>query len=223
VKPEMVPTFEDLRKNVLVPALKKAGLPWYSTWASVTGRINTRLSVEPFTEYTAFDQAPAGLTSATQRALGPDGWQIYLAKLRPTQVSSQAVIQTVRQDLTIASNSNTPPVLAAIRIVQLLPGKGDEFTRFMTSEYLPALKKAGEKEHWVYATNFGAPQGSFVFVRPRSNYADFETGGPLAALGTEAVPINAKLNAMISSSEVNIYRFMPDLSFGTAATPRTTK
>jgi hypothetical protein len=218
LKPEMVTTFEDLAKNVTIPALKKAGQPWRATWASVTGSNNIRITVSPFADYADFDQAPGGFTAAQQRALGPDGWQIYLGKLRQTYVSQQTIVQALRPDLTLQSNSSAPPTLASMRTIQLLPGKGDEFTRFMTSEYVPAVKKAGGKDYWVYATAFGAPQGQFVFVRPASKYADMARGGALAALPAEVrAPINARQNALISSSEVNWYRYVPDLSYGMPA------
>jgi len=218
VKPEMVPAFEDLIKNVVAPALKKAGVPWFQSWAMVTGDVNTRVSVQPFGDYADFDEAPGGANVALQRALGADGYQLYLAKVRQTTVTTQTIVQTLRQDLSVRSNSSTPPPLMVLRSIQLLPGKGDEFTKVMTSDYLPALKKAGIKDYWVYATNFGAPQGQFVFVDPLGKYAELGRGGPLIRSGVltaEAVaPVNARLNALITSSEVNIYRFLPDLSFG---------
>src|ERR1700704_3417899 len=79
VKPDMLPTYEDLIKNVANPALKKAGVPWRATWATTSGQGFTRMSATPLANYAELDQP-----NPLQRALGADGLANYNAKLRPT-------------------------------------------------------------------------------------------------------------------------------------------
>jgi hypothetical protein len=212
VKPDMLTTYEDLIKNVANPALKKAGVPWRATWATASGQGFTRISVTPLANYAELDQP-----GALQRALGVDGVANYNAKLRPTIESTHTYAQTLRQDLSIVSNSSTPPALAVLQTFQIAPGKGDEFTSSMTSDYIPNYKKADVKDFWVYATNFGGPGGQILTVRPIAKYADLDQPGLLnrAGLSAEAAAkIGARRAAVSAVIDNETVRFVPDLSFG---------
>lgn len=213
VKPEMVGTYQDLIKNELVPALKKAGVTYRWTWANgPTGQGFTFVGVQPVTSYAQYDQG-----NPMQRAIGADGVANYNAKLRPTIVSTHTYIETLRQDLSIQSNSTTPPSLAQVQTFQIAAGKGNDFTNIMTSDYLPNYKKAGVKDFWTYATNFGAPAGQVVTVRFLSKYAELDAPGLLQQAGLSpeaAAPINARRAAIASVIDNNVVRFVPELSFG---------
>lgn len=213
VKPEMIGTYEDLIKNIANPALQKAGVPWRATWATASGQGFTRISVQPLANYAQLDQP-----GALQRGLGADGVANYNAKLRPTIESTHTYMQTLRQDLSILSGSNTPPAFAVVQTFQVAPGKGDEFTSSMTSDYLPNYKKAGVKDFWAYATNFGSGGGQIVTVRPISKYAELDQPGLLnrAGLSPEAAgKIGARRAAVASVIDNEVIRFVPELSFGT--------
>lgn len=213
VKPDMIATYEDLIKNTGNPALKKAGIPWRWTWAPVSGQGFTRISVQPIANYAALDQP-----NPLQKALGTDGVASYNAKLRPTIESTQNYAQTLRQDLSILSSSNAPPAFAVVQVFQVAAGKGDEFTKIMTSDYLPNYKKAGVKDFFAYAVNFGAPVGQILTLRPIAKFAELDQPGLLnrAGLSAEAAAqINARRNAISTIIENGIVRYVPDLSFGT--------
>ena len=213
LKPEMLTTYEDLIKNVANPALKKAGIPWRWTWATAnSGQGFTRISVQPIANYAELDQP-----NPLQKALGADGLAAYNAKLRQTILATHTDVATLRQDLSIQSGSNTPPAFAVVQTFQEGPGKGAEFTKIMMSDYIPNYKKAGVKDFWVYATNFGAPGGQIVTVRPVSKYAELDQPGLLnrAGLSTEAAgQINARRAAIATVINNEILRFVTDLSFG---------
>ena len=214
VRPDMVGTYQDLIKNEANPGLKKAGVAYRWMWANgPSGQAFTFVSVQPITNYAQYDQP-----GALQRALGADGVASYNAKLRPTIVSQHAYIQTLRQDLSILSGSSTPPAFAVIQVFQVAPGKGDEFTSSMTSDYLPNYRKAGVKDFWAYATNFGAPGGQILTVRPIATYAELDQPGLLnrAGLSAEAAAkIGARRAAVATVIDNEAVRFVPDLSFGT--------
>ena len=213
VRPDMVGTYQDLIKNEANPGLKKAGVAYRWMWANgPSGQAFTFVSVQPITNYAQFDQP-----GALQRAIGPDGVANYNAKLRPTIVSQHAYIQTLRQDLSIQSNSGTPPAFAVIQTFQVAPGKGDEFTSSMTSDYLPNYRKAGVKDFWSFATNFGAPGGHITTVRPIAKYAELDQPGLLnrAGLSPEAAgQIGARRAAVATVIENELVRYVPELSFG---------
>ncbi|HEY3045486.1 MAG TPA: hypothetical protein VGJ39_15755 [Vicinamibacterales bacterium] len=220
VRPDMVGTYQDLIRNEANPGLKKAGLAYRWTWANgPSGQAYTFVSVQPIADYAQYDQP--GLL---QKAIGADGVANYNAKLRPAIVSQHTYIETLRQDLSIVSNSGTPPALAVIQTFQVASGKGDDFTKSMTMDYLPNYRKAGLKDFWVYATNYGAPGGQIVTVRPIAKYAELDGMGLLAKAGVTgdaAAQIGARRAAISTVIDNELVRFVPELSFGTPKGPAT--
>jgi hypothetical protein len=88
----------------------------------------------------------------------------------------------------------------------------------MTSDYLPNYKKAGVKDFFAYAVNFGAPAGQIITVRPIAKFAELDQPGLLNRAGLSAEvagQINARRNAVSTVIENGIARYVPDLSFGT--------
>ena len=224
VKPDMVGTFEDLIKHELMPAQKKAGTAYRWTYINgpMGGRGFTYLTVTPVTSYAQFDDGPGA-----QRVMGPGPYAAYQAKLRTTLVSQEFFIQTLQPQLSIISGSTTASPLAVVTVMQVAPGKNDEYTRVMTTDILPNYKKAGVKDFMVYTTNFGdAPQGRVVTVRGINKYADMDGVGLLQRAGLTpeaAAAINARRAAVASGVSNVISRFLPDLSFGAPATRPTSQ
>ena len=222
LKPDMQLTWDDLVKNELLPVQKKANVPWRQTYANGPfGQGFTRVVVTPVANYAQFD-----LPGLFQRAATAEAGANYNAKIRPAVVNTQSRVMTLQPNNSIQSNSAAPPVLIVVQTAQLLPGKGADFNASMTQDYLPAFKKAGVKDLWVYGTNQGGPGGQITMVRLIQKYADLDQPGLLqqAGLAGDAVQkINARRNALLASGiETEVYRYMPELSFGTPTAPRST-
>lgn len=219
VKPDMLLMWQDLIRNEAVPALKKTGLSWrwvFSTGAPV-GQGFTYVTVSPLANYAQIDQG-----NALAKAMGPDVFARYNAKVRSTLVSTNTVLQTLIPDASIVSYSSTPPALQVVTTIQLLPGKGQEFAALTASEYVPAMKKAGVTDYLVFATNFGGSNAQRTIVTPLANFAALDSPNPLArALGAEAAQkLNLKRAALTSHAETTIVRFVPDLSYGAPTPPK---
>ncbi len=222
LKPDMMTTWEDLQKNEMIPAQKKAGLPWRHTLANgASGQGFTRVTIVPLANYAQLDM-PGFIT----RAVSAEANANYNAKLRPTIESQHTWIQTLQADLSIMSNSATMEALQVVQSVQLLPGKGDDFAASMKEDYLPAYKKAGVKDYWVFNTNQGGPGGERVLVRPIAKYADLDKPGLLAAAGLSQEAqdkTGARRNATLANGvRTEVYRFIPELSYGVPASSRST-
>ena len=219
VKPDMVGTYQDLIKNELIPALKKAGVQYRWTWTNTAmgGTGFTFAAVQPVTSYAQYDQP-----NPAQRAMGDAAFATYNAKLRATLVSTHTTISTLRQDLSIQSNSPAAPPLLQLQTIQIAAGKGAEFTSLMTTDYLPNYRKAGVKDFWAYAINFGAPGGQIVTARALSKFADLDaTPGLLQKAGLSpeaAAQINAKRGAITTLLQNDVVRYVPELSFGSPTT-----
>ena len=222
LKPDMMTTWEDLQKNEMIPAQKKAGLPWRHTLANgASGQGFTRITIVPLANYAQFDM-PGFIT----RAVSAEANANYNAKLRPTIESQRAAIVTLQADLSIQSNSTTIQGFQVVQTVELLPGKGDDFAASMREDYLPAYKKAGVKDYWVFNTNQGGPGGERTLVRPIANYAELDKQGLLALAGLNQETqdkIGARRNATLASGiKTEVYRFIPELSYGIPAPSRAT-
>jgi hypothetical protein len=223
LKPDMVTTWEDLQKNELIPAQKKAGLPWRHTLGNgISGQSFTRISIGPLANYAQLDM-PGGFIT---RAVSAEANANYNAKIRPTIESQHQSIATLQADLSIMSNSTTMLGLQVVQSLQVLPGKGGDFAASMREDYLPAYKKAGVKDYWVFVTTQGGPGGERILVRPIAKYADLDRPGLLAQAGLseeQQAKIGARRNATLASGvRTEVFRFIPELSYGTAAPVRQT-
>lgn len=222
VKPDMVGTYEELIKNEELAAQKKGGVTYRWTFAGA-GPVGTGFSyvtVTPLANYAQFD-----LGSAIRRGMGDGGIARYNAKLRPTIVSQSAIVQTLIADASVQSFSPTPPPLVRVTNYSVLPGKGVEFARLTTQEYLPALKKAGVTDYWVFATSLGGSPDERTIVTTANKWADFDMPGPLVrGIGQQAADaLSARRAALTSGASVTVMSFRADLSYGAPARPASSK
>jgi hypothetical protein len=218
VKPDMVQRWQEITRTEAIPAQKKGGIAWRHTFAAggPLGQGSTFIIVTPVTNFAQFDQP-----NAVRRALGDDAYAKYNAKIQATVVSSHATIDTFQPNSSIESHSTTPPALVVVQSIQVLPGRGTDYTNLWRSDYLPSYRKAGVKDLWLFTTTYGAPLGRVITVRPISKYAELDLQPGLLQRGglspEAAQKINARRDTLISSMETEVQRFIPELSFGTPA------
>jgi hypothetical protein len=221
LKPDMMTTWEDLQKNEMIPAQKKAGLPWRHTLANgASGQGFTRVTIVPLANYAQLD-----MPGFIQRAVSAEANANYNAKLRPTIQSQRAEIYTFEANASIMSNLTNMPQFQVVQAAMTQPGKGDEFLASVTQDYLPNYRKAGVKDYWVWTRNGGGPGGLRVMVRPIEKYADLDRPALLQQAGVtqeQQNKIAARRNATLAGGiETNVMRFIPELSYGipTASAP----
>lgn len=203
-----------------VPAFKKAGIPWRWVFQSgpLSGAGNTYIAVQPVTSLAQFDDPPA-----IQRALGQDGAAKYNAKLQPLIVGTHSILQTLIAAASLQSFPSTPPPLVHVQTIDLIAGKGGDFSNLIVQEYLPALKKAGVTDYLVFAATYGGPGSRRSIVQYLSKYADLDQQNPIArAIGQEgAQKLNLKRTALTQQAESAVYRLVPALSYGAPARPQS--
>jgi hypothetical protein len=221
LRPDMVTTWEDLQKNEMIPAQKKAGLPWRHTLGNgASGQGFTRVTIGPLANYAQLDM-PGGFIT---RAVSAEANANYNAKLRPTILSQRQSIMTLQVNESIVSNAATMLPLQVVQVFHPGPGKGGDFAASMREDYLPAYKKAGVKDFWVFVTNQGEP--GVVLVRPIANYAELDKPGLLVQAGLsqdQQTKIGARRNATLAGpTETTVFRFIPELSYGTPGQVRAT-
>jgi hypothetical protein len=213
VKFDQLDAYQNLMKSTFLPVVKKANLAAYVwTWTSgASGEAGEFVQVRPIKNYAELD-----IPNRLRDAMGAEALNAFNAKIRPMIASRQNYIQTVRQDLTLQASA-APPALGVVQIFQVSPGKGADFTASMTSDYLPAFRKAGVKDFFAYAGNFGGAGGNIVTVRPIAKYAQLDEPGLLnkAGLSQDQIQkIGQRRAATATVVENNLVRFVPELSYG---------
>ena len=221
VKPDMVTAYQELIQNEAVPAYKKAGIPF--RWVFTNGPVGpgfTYVSAQPIANYAQFDQGPM-----LRSAMGAESFAKYTAKLRPMIVSTNGVINTLIPSASLQSFSEKPPAWVILTSVEVLPGRGAEYTSITTNEILPALKKAGVADSWMFATNFGGSPAQRTIVTPISNWAQLDQPSPLSkSIGAEAAQkLNQKRIVLTTNPETVVLRFVPELSYGAPKRPTGTQ
>ena len=217
VKPDMVAAYQELIQKEALPAYKKAGVPF--RWVFSHGPVGpgaTFVSAQPIANYAQFDQGPLLRT-----AMGPEAYSKYLARLQPMLLSTHGVIQTLVQNASLQSFSAKPPAWVIVATTHLAPGKGQEYANLTTTEVLPALKKAGVTDSWMFAASFGAPGSQRTIVTPINNWAELDQPNPMIrALGAEAAQkLNLKRVALTTGTESVVLRYVPEISYGVPVRP----
>jgi hypothetical protein len=218
VKPDMVAAYQELIQKEAIPAYKKAGIPF--RWVFANGPVGpgaTYISAQPIRNYADFDQGPA-----IRSAMGPDAYAKYLARVRPMIVSTHGVIHTLIQRASLQSFSAKPPVWIVVSTVHMQPGRGGEFADITQNEILPALKKAGVADSWLFQSGFGASGTQRTTVTPIASWAELDQPNPVVrALGAQAGnALLQKRNVLTTGvGETVVMRYVPEMSYGVPPRP----
>ena len=111
--------------------------------------------------------------------------------------------------------AQTPPAAPQfyqVQMVKIQPGMLGEWAKFYQTEILPALKKAGVKQHSVLSVSQGDVRIRII-IRPLESLTQLDEPGPLAkVLGQEAAnALNQKLSRFYSEWNSYVTVGRPDL------------
>ena len=218
LKPDTVAIWEDLVRNELIPAQKKMNVPWRHTFANGPfGEGFTRVTVTPVTNYAQYDQP-----GAIARAVNPAAAAAYGAKVNTTIVSTNTDILTLQANNSIVSGATTMQPFVVVTTYKVQRDRVADFGASIREDFLPAYRKAGVRDFWVYAPAFGTIDAAErVLVRPIARLADLDQGlFQRAGLTQEQInKINARRNAISEGTSQVVYRFIPELSYGMPPAP----
>jgi hypothetical protein len=209
VKPDMLNEWLDLQKNVVVPALKKAGLKTRTVYSNgLFGNAYEYTIVTPFEKYAEFDEPNPMI-----RALGQPAAARLNEKTRKCVVSSNSYSITRLADLSNTLEGAQPAIVVSARY-RIAPGKMTEFENLVKFDVLPVYKK-GKTGLLVFRRGPGANTNDVTLNTLYSKYADLD-GGPFLTkqLGQDAAGrINAKFTGIRTMVEVVVRFRVADLSF----------
>lgn len=210
VKPDMVRAYIDLQKAEVIPALRKGGQPFRETWRSAA--FGDPFMFAHVTLIRGFDQYDG--PSPMVKALGQDGYQAVLAKLRPMLTSQRTYALRMRSDLSFRAEGAQAQPMAILTVVHVQPTKLLDFEAFIKGEWIPAVKKGGGRSYSVVQVLYGGGTTEFHTLVGIDKYADLGSHPASKALGEDGVTkLMAKSAGFASSIERSVIRLDPDLSF----------
>lgn len=215
VKPDMVAEWQDLQKNVVNPALKKAGVKERGVFeTAVFGESYQYVVITPITSFAQYDEP----VSLLRKTIGEDAYRDYQAKSRRCVVSVQTFADLARMDLSYMgkmASMTGPPKLAVVTSLSVLPGRAAAFENMVKTEVVPVMKKADVIGYFVSQTVFGGDAWGYTSVIFYDSFAEIGKGSPfLRVLGpTGSAALFAKIGALIAHQERVIARYSPELSF----------
>jgi hypothetical protein len=215
VKPDMVAEWQDLQKNVVNPALKKAGIKERGVFeTAVFGESFQYVVINTITSLAQYDEPMSPL----RKTIGEEAFRDYQAKSRRCVVSSQTFAEVGRLDLSYMgkmASMTGPPKLAVVTSLSILPGRAAAFENLVKTEVLPVMKKADVIGYFVSQSMFGGDAWGYTSVIFYDSFAEIGKGSPFArVLGAAgASALFAKLGGVVAHQERMIARFNPELSF----------
>jgi len=218
VKPDMVTDWQDLQKNVVNPALKKAGMKERSIFeTAVFGESYEYVVITPITSLAQYDEPMSPL----RKTLGEGAYRDYQAKSRKCVVSTHTFAELARLDLSYMGKMATmtgPPKLAVVNSISVVPGRAAAFENIVKTDILPVMKKADVIGYFVSQSMFGGDGYGYTSVVFFDTFAEIAKGSPfLRVLGQAgSAALFAKFAGVVAHQERVIARFNPDLSFSTA-------
>jgi hypothetical protein len=215
LKPDMVTEWQALQKDVVNPALKKAGVKERSVFeTAVFGTSYEYVVITPITSFAQYDEPMSPL----RKTLGEDAYRDYVTKSRRCIVSTQTYAELARMDLSYMGKMATmtaPPKLAVVTSLSIVPGRASAFESLVKSDVLPVMKKADVIGYFVSQSVFGGDGYGYTSVVFYDSFAEIGKGSPFLRVLGPAGSANffAKFAGVIAHQERIIGRYNADLSF----------
>jgi len=138
------------------------------------------------------------------------------ARINATVESRRTVHASLESELSLPIPAGEPQPLARVLRTWVRPDQVAAFRALIKSDVLPAYKKAGAKVYSVARTRYGGSTFEYSSVTGLDKWADLDGETPLIkAMGGQAAydKFLAKRAAMVSRSEIEMYRFLKDQSY----------
>ncbi|HEV2688822.1 MAG TPA: hypothetical protein VGV35_09715 [Bryobacteraceae bacterium] len=209
IKPEFRAEYEAIQKEITA-AYKKSGVPSRIVAQITFGDVMEYVSIMPIAKFADLDGP-----SALAKALGGEAAaQKMLKRMAPYIVSVHRTADLAMPDVSIQTPADIGEWVQ-VADYQLLPGKAAEFSAFLKSDYLPAMKKAGVTNVFVSRPIFGGDSNHRTIVIPMKKMAEIDLGpATTRGLGAEgARGLNAKQATMVASVSRIIAHIRMDLSY----------
>jgi hypothetical protein len=195
-------------------AVKKGGSEHsYSTWVSLSGPREYAL-VRYHMKWSELDSAP-GAEPALKGIAGQ--LSALNARISATIESSRRVFYLLDHDLSLPlAPDATPQPIAQVLRTWVRPEHIEAYRTLVKSDLLAAAKKSAVKLYSVSHVRAGAANQEYSIVSGLDNFAALDEVSPIiTGMGGQAAydKFLGKLRALISRSEYEMYRYLPNQSY----------
>ena len=208
IKPDRIGDFQAELKEVHALMKKDNSTRYSSVWVSLTGPREYAI-VSYHNKWSELDE---GADAATKEDAAD------LARLQTRMVdcasSWRRTIDVIQPDLSLPQTTEMPKMVRVLTTL-VRADKYQDYLDLIKSDVLPAAKKGGLTTYMFSETKFGAPNTQVTSVIAMGKWAEFdEPFGIEKALGKDGYKaLLGKVRPLIIQSEVNEYRFQPELSY----------
>ena len=215
VKPDRVGDFYAEITAYNAMKAKGGSTEYASTWASLTGPRVFALVVN----YNKWADLDAG-ADPKMKEQATDLARISM-RITDCTESWHRIIEEVNPDLSLPDSGKMPTMIRVL-VTQVRPDKVKDYLELAKNEVIPGIKKSGLKDYSIAQSRFGEPNTVITSVAGFNNWADLDGGlGLEKGIGKEAYQSYlGKLTPLIVSSQFDVYRFRPDLSYLPPATAK---
>jgi hypothetical protein len=210
VKADHVATYRDYLKK-LSDGYKKAGARSFSVYVAVAGNPLEYVLVRPVPNYAAADEAPI-LNKAYS--------DIERARLNTQRDQCTESAHISFQRMIAVVGEGDPRTFRVVTRFRARPGMAEAYTAAIQNELLPALKKVEGIRYRARHVEWGGSRSEFVTTNDMDKLAtlDKPSSPSVQAFGQEgAVKWAKKMAELGTNVDAQIYRFIPELSYGPAA------
>ena len=208
IKPDRIGDFQAELKEVHALMKKDNSTRYSSVWMSLTGPREYAI-VSYHSKWSELDE---GADSATKE----DAAELARLQTRMVDCASswRRTIDVIQPDLSLPPSAEMPKMVRVLTTL-VRADKYQDYLDLIKSDVLPAAKKGGLTTYLFAETKFGAPSNQVSSVIAMDKWAELdEPFGIEKALGKDGYKaLLVKIRPLIIRSEVNEYRFQPELSY----------
>jgi len=211
VKPDRVGDFQAEIKELNALYAKGGSTNYASMWVSLTGqRVYVRASY--YKTWAELDAGPDPKLKDEAADVARVG-----ARIIDCTESWRRLIAEVQPDLSIPATEF--PKMIRVLTTDVRPDKYKEYLAVVKSDILPAAQKGGLKLYEFSESRYGASNSQVSSIVAVDKWADFDGEfGIEKVLGKEGYEaLRDKIRPLITHSEADVYRFLPDISYLPAA------
>lgn len=215
LKPGKADEWSKAIKDTVAPALKKAGIPWYSVSEQLFGDRPVYATVRPLEKFAELDgPGPlerAGLTQKQRDA--------YNAIVDDCLVSQKRFIANQQNEFNVLSTGPAP--IRVLTVLRANPGQGEALRTLFRTDVLPAIreaKQAGRVAGWGLATTAQGNPGLTAVWTDYPSLAALDAGNALSqSMGAPAYALfQSRLAQLAVVEDVIVQRQVAELSYAPA-------
>ena len=183
LKPGKVDAWIKARQDTVMPALKKAGIPWITTSEQIFGDRPVYTTIRPLTSFSELDgPGPLLRSGLTQKQV-----DAFNAITDDATVSVDRFIVNTQTEFSIPATGPAP--VSILTVLRPNPGQGEALRDLVRSSLLPAMraaKQAGTIAGFSLSTTAQGRPGLMVLSVSQPNLAALDNGNRVIASMSEA-------------------------------------